>query len=73
MGDSFDIAVVIFNDIVQAFVLSHQDVKAGVGLHTLSGRCIGTAIVDCDLLGNALLVDGTLQKAPSSSLVSLWL
>ena len=73
MGDSFDGAVVLFNDVVQVFVLSHQDVNAGVGLHTFSGRCIGAAIVDCDLLGNALQVDGTLQKAPSSSLVSLWL
>ena len=73
MGDSFDGAVVLFNDVVQVFVLSHQDVNAGVGLHTFSGRCIGAAIVDCDLLGNVLQVDGTLQKAPSSSLVSLWL
>ena len=73
MGDSFDGAVVLFNDVVQVFVLSHQDVNAGVGLHTFSGRCIGAANVDCDLLGNALQVDGRLQKAPSSSLISLWL
>ena len=73
MGDSFDGAVVLFNDVVQVFVLSHQDVNAGVGLHTFSGRSIGAAIVDCDLLGNALQVDGALQKAPSSSLISLWL
>lgn len=73
MGDSFDGAVVLFNDAVQVFVLSHQDVNAGVGLNTFSGHFIGAAIVDCDLLGNALQVDGTLQKAPSSSLISLWL
>ena len=78
MGDSFDGAVVLFNDVVHVFFLSHQDVNAGVGLHTFSGRCIGAAIidyrlsiVDCDLLGNALEVDGTLHKAPSSSLISL--
>ena len=49
MGDSFDGAGVLFNDVVQVFVLSHQDVNAGVSVHTFSGRCIGAAIIDCRL------------------------
>jgi len=30
LGDSFDGAVVLFNDVVQVFVLAHQDVNAGI-------------------------------------------
>ena len=71
MGDSFDGLVVLFNDVVQVFVLAHQDVNAGIGLHTFNGRCIGAALVDGDLLGHAVQVDTALQKAPGRGLISL--
>lgn len=71
LGDYFDGAVALLDDVVQVFVLSHQDVNAGVGIHTFNGRCIGAALVDADRLGQALQVDGTLPKAPSSSQIAL--
>ena len=71
LGDYFDDGVVLLDDVVQVFVLSHQDVNAGVGIHTFNGRCIRAALVDGDLLGQALQVDGTLPKAPSSSQIAL--
>ncbi len=51
MGDSFDGAVALLDDVVQVFVLSHQDVNAGFGLHTFNGRCFDAALADGDLLG----------------------
>jgi hypothetical protein len=50
-GDSFGGAVALLDDVVPVFVLSHQEVNAGVGLHTFNGRCIGTALADGYLLG----------------------
>ena len=69
--DSFDRPVVLLEDVVQVFVLAHQDVDTGISLDTFNGRRIGTALVDGDFLGQAVQVDGALQKAPSRSLVSL--
>ena len=71
LGDYFDDGVVLLDDVVQVIVLSHQDVNVGVGLHTFNGRCIRAALVDGDLLGQALQVDGTLPKAPSSGQIAL--
>jgi len=71
LRDSFAGVVVLFKDVVQVFFLPHQDVNAGVGLHTLIGCCIGAALVDGDLLGQGLQVDGTVPKAPSSSQIAL--
>ena len=64
---SFDGPVVLLDNVVQVFVLAHQDVDAGVGLYAFNGRSIGTALVDGDLLGYAVQVDGALQKAPRRS------
>ena len=71
LGDSFDSSVVLLNDVVEVFVLAHQDVDAGISLDAFNGRRIGAAVVDGDLLGHAVQVDGTLQKAPRCCLISL--
>jgi len=52
-------------------VLSHQDAETGVGLDTFNGGRIGTALVDGDLLGHAVQVDGSFQKTPGRSLIAL--
>ena len=69
--DSFDPSVVLLDDVVQVLVLSHQDVDTGISLDTFNGRCIGAALVDGDLLGHAVQVDGALHKVPGCGLISL--
>jgi hypothetical protein len=49
----------------------HQVVDTGVSLDTFNGRRIGAALVNGDLLGHTVQVDGTLQKAPRCCLVPL--
>ena len=71
LGDPFDGPVVLFDDVVQVLVLSHQDAETGVGLDTFNGGRIGTALVDGDLLGHAVQVDGSFQKTPGRSLIAL--
>ena len=68
---SFDGAVVLLDDVVQVFVLAHQDVNEGIDLQTFNGCCIGAALVDGELLGHAVQVDSALQKAPVCGLISL--
>ena len=63
--------MVLLDDVVQVFVLAYQDVNTGIGLDTFNGRRIGTALVDGDLLGQAVQVDGALQKTPGRCLVPL--
>ena len=59
----FDGSMVLLHDVVQVFVLAHQDVDVGVGLDTFNRCGVGTALVDGDLLRRILQVDGALQKA----------
>ena len=63
--------MVLLDDVVQIFALSKFDVQAGVVVDTFDSRCVGTALVDGDLLRQTVQVDGSLQKAPGRSLVSL--
>ena len=67
----FDRPVVLLDDVVQVFVLEHQDVNTGISLDTFNSRRVGTAIVNGDFLGQAVLADGALQKAPWYCLVPL--
>ena len=63
--------MILLHDVVRVFVLAHNDVDTGVSPYTFDGRRIGAALVDGDLLRHAVQVDGTLQKAPNSGLISL--
>ena len=47
------------------------DVQTGVGIYVSNGRGVGTALVDGDLLRQTMQVDGSFQKAPGRSLISL--
>ena len=68
---TIDCPVVLLYDVVEVFVGAQQDVNAGVSLEALNGGGIGTALVDSDLLGYAVQVDGTFLKTPSCSFVPL--
>ena len=63
--------MVLLDDVVEVFVLAHQDVDAGIHLDAFNGRRIGAALVDGDLLGHAVQIDGVLQKASGRSLIPL--
>lgn len=54
MSDSFDGSVVLLDDVVEVFVLAHQDIDTGVSLDTFNGRRIGPALVNRDLLGHTV-------------------
>lgn len=56
--------VVLFDDIVQVFVLAHQDINAGVGLDSFNCGRVGAALLESNLLWHVVPVDGTLQKPP---------
>src|ERR1035437_8156997 len=71
LGDSFDGPVVLLDDVVEVFVLTHQDVYAGISLDAFNGGRIGAALVDGDLLWHIVQVDGPFQKAARRSLISL--
>jgi hypothetical protein len=42
------------------------DLSAGVSLDAFNGRCVGTALLDNDLLWQVMQVDGPRQEAPGS-------
>ena len=63
--------MVPLDDVAEVFVLAYQDVNAGIGLDAFNGSRVGAALVDGYLLGHAVQVDGTLQKAPRRSQISL--
>ena len=63
--------MVLLDEVVEVFVLAHQDVDAGIHLDAFNGRRIGAALVDGYLFGHAVKVDGALQKAPRRCPVSL--
>ena len=71
LGDSFDRPVVLLDDVVEVFVLADQDVDTGISLDTFNGRRVGATLVNGDFLGQAVLVDGSLQEAPGRCLVPL--
>ena len=63
--------MVLLDDVVQIFVLAHEDVDTGVSLDTFNGRRVGAALVDGDLLWHAVQVYGAFEKAPGRRLVPL--
>ena len=67
----FDGTVILFDDVVEIFILAHQDVNTGVSLDTFNDGRVGATLVDGDLLWHVVQVDGALQKAPSCSQVAL--
>ena len=63
--------MVRLDDVVEILDLRHLDVRAEVGLNALDGSHVGAALVDGDLFGHTVQIDGPLQKTPNSSAVSL--
>ena len=64
-------AVVLFDEVVQVIRLANLDGQAAVGLDARDGGCIRAALVDGDLLGYAVQVDGALEKCPGRGVISL--
>ena len=46
--DSLDCPVILLDHVVEVFILAHQDVDTGVGLHAFNGRRVGATLVDGD-------------------------
>jgi hypothetical protein len=69
--NSFDASVVLLDDVVQIFVLANQEVHTGVGLDAFNSGRVRTALVDGDLLGHVVQIDGALQKATRCSYIAL--
>jgi hypothetical protein len=70
-GDSFEGPVIRLDEVVQVFVLTHQDIDASVSLYAFSGRRVGATLVDRDLLWDVVQVDDALQKASGRSHIPL--
>ena len=66
-GDSFDGSMVLLDDVVEVFALTHQDIDAGVSLDAINGCCVGATLVDSDLLWRIVQVVGTFQKSLGTS------
>ena len=49
-SEPFDGPVVLFNDVVEALVLTPQDIDVSVSHDALNSCCIGAALVDGDLV-----------------------
>jgi len=62
-GAAHDGPVVMFDHIVDVFVLAHHDVEAGVGLEAFNGRRICSALVSGDFLGYILRVEAKSRLA----------
>ncbi len=69
--DPLDGPMVLFDDVVEVFRLAQLDVRAGVGTHAPDGRRVGAALVDGDLLGHTVKIDGAFEEAPRRSVVSV--
>ena len=62
--EAFDGAIMLLDQIVEVVRLPQLDVRAAVGAHDDDGRCDDFTLVDRDLLGHALQVDGAFDKTP---------
>jgi hypothetical protein len=71
LGDSFDASVILFDDVVEVFVLAHQDVNTGVSLDAFNGRCIGTALVYGDFSGTPCRLMARSKKRLAAALSRL--
>ena len=63
--------MVLFDDVVEVFVLTHQDVDTGVSLDTFDGCGVGATLVDGDLFWQVVQIDGTFKKSAGSSQIPL--
>lgn len=63
--------MVLLDDVVEVFVLVHQDVNTGISLDAFNGGRVGTAFVDGDLLWHVVQVNRALQKPAGRSLIAL--
>lgn len=50
-----DGTVILFDDVVEIFILAHQDVNTGVSLDTFNGGRVVAALVDGDLFGSVAI------------------
>ena len=69
--DLFHRPVVLLDDVVEAFRLPQSDIKAAVLIDAMDSSGVGTTFFDDVLLGQAMQIDGALQRAPCRPLVSL--
>jgi hypothetical protein len=51
-------------DVVEVFGLAHHDGQAAVSLNARDRSGVGAALVDVDLLGHAMQVDGAFEECP---------
>ena len=63
--------MVLLNDVVEVFALTHQAIDAGDSLDTFNGGCISATLVGSDLVWHIVQVDGTCRTSPGSSQVAL--
>ena len=61
--DPLDRTMVVLNDVVQVLDSSKFDVDTAVELNALDGRRVSAAVVDRDLVGQAIEIDGALEEA----------
>ena len=54
--------MVLLDDVVEVFALTHQAIDAGVSLDAPNGCCVGATLAGSDLLWHILKVDSTFQK-----------
>ena len=69
-GDAFDGSVILLDDVVEVLRLAHLDGQAAVCLDVHDGGRVGCALVDGDLLGHAVQVDGALEECPGCGVIS---
>ena len=63
--------MVLLDEVVEVFVLAHQDADAGVSFHAFNGRRVDPALMCGDFHWHVVQVDGPLQEAPRCSHISL--
>jgi hypothetical protein len=68
--DAFDGAVVLFDDVVEVLRLAHLDGQTAIGLDAHDGGSVGCALVDRDLVGHAVQVDGAFEERPGRGVIS---
>ena len=54
----------MLDDVVQILRLPQLNIKASVGVDAANGSRVGATLVDRDLLGQTVQIDGALQVAP---------
>src|SRR5471032_3215875 len=69
-GHPLDGAVVLLDD-VEVFDLAHHDRHVPVDVDRIDGRLVSAALIHRDLVGNAILANGFVEKALGRSHVTL--